>query len=71
MKAQIFTFSPFSMICRGQVRQEAGEFHVLPGRVGRQSKLASNPLPGIPILAPSAQGEELSMHQLCSLKVEA
>ena len=35
MKAQIFTFSPLSMICRGQVRHKAGELHVLPEWVGR------------------------------------
>ena len=39
--------------------------------VGRQSKLAPNPLPGSPLLAPRAQGEELAVHKLCSLEVEA
>ena len=67
----VFALSPLGMVCSGQVWQEPGKAHVLPRRIGRQSEFAPNPLPGCPLLAPSAQGEELPMHQFSSLEVEA
>ncbi len=71
MVTQVFTLSPFGMVGSGQVWQKPGEAHMLPRWIGRQSEFAPNPLPGCPLLAPSAQGEKLPMHQFSSLEVEA
>ena len=71
MVTQVLTLSPFGMVGSGQVWQKPGEAHMLPRWIGRQSEFAPNPLPGCPPLAPSAQGEELPMHQFSSLEVEA
>ena len=71
MKAKVLAFSPLGMVGRGKVGQKAEELHVLPGRVGRQSEFAPNSLPGCPLLTPRAQGKELAVHKLSSLKVEA
>ena len=71
MKAKVLAFSPLGMVGRGKVGQKAGELHVLPGRVGRQSEFAPNSLPGCPLLTPRAQGKELAVHKLSSLKAEA
>ena len=68
---QVLALSPFGMVGSGQVWQKLGKAHMLPRWVGRQSEFAPNPLPGCPPLAPSAQGEELPMHQFSSLEVEA
>ena len=71
MVTQVFTLSPFGMVGSGQVWEKPGKAHMLPGWIGRQSEFAHNPLPGCPLLAPSAQCEELPMHQFSSLEVEA
>ena len=71
MKAKVLAFSPLGMVGRGKVGQKAGEPHVLTGLVGRQSEFAPNSLPGCPLLTPRAQGKELAVHELSSLKAEA
>ena len=71
MKTQVLTLCPLGMIGSGQVGQSPGETHMLPRWVGRQSVFATNPLPGSPLLAPSAQSEELPVHQFRSLEVKA
>ena len=71
MVTQVLALRPFGMVGSSQVWQKLGETHMLPRWIGRQSVFAANPLPGSPLLAPSAQGEKLPMHQFGSFEVEA